>query len=97
MEYFERYITLAVEVVNSAFKSKLNIETIDNVEIDQYVISVGSEFFDYDDIIFLNQEFDLQLHNLVNNGIVSKKQYFDHLTKLSLFFASVESNNVVAA
>lgn len=97
LEYFERYITLAVEVVNSTFKSKLNIETMDNVEIDQYVISIGSEFFDYDDIIFLNQEFDLQLHSLVNNGIVSKKQYFDHLTKLSLFFASVESNNVVAA
>ncbi|EPR82909.1 hypothetical protein L289_2634 [Acinetobacter gerneri DSM 14967 = CIP 107464 = MTCC 9824] len=97
LEYFERYMTLAVEVVNSAFKCKLNIETFDNEEINQFVICVGSQFFNIEDIVYLNQKFESSLHILVNEEELSKDQYFDHLTKISLVFASIHPDSMVAA
>ena len=97
LEYFERYLTLAVEVANSTFKCNLKIESFDNDEINQFVICVGSQFFNNDDIVFLNQKFESSLHILVNGGGVSKDQYFDHLTKISLVFASTHPDSMMVA
>lgn len=96
LRFYEYYMTSALTTVCLLAKNNIEIESTDNIEIDQFVINLGIKNLEYNDIINLNQKFDFRIQELVNSGLIDKSVYFDHLNKLSLYFSIITSNEVAA-
>ncbi|AYA02103.1 hypothetical protein BEN74_03945 [Acinetobacter sp. WCHAc010034] len=96
LRFYEYYMTSALTTVNLLVKNNIEIESTDNIEIDQFIINIAIKNLEYIDIINLNQKFDSRIQELVNSGLIDKSLYFDHLNKLSLYFSIIISNEVAA-
>lgn len=94
--FYETYLTIALEVCKRFAISTFQLSSTDNVELGQFVICISSSILKYQDIIYLNQEFDREIQKLILSCKLDKIQYFNHLNKLSVFF-SVSSTTMEVA
>lgn len=87
IDFYETFLTIALNIVYKMCKSNVEIGSIDNHELGQFTLYISSTHLEYSDIVHLNQLFDIQINSLIESGDLDKSLYFDHLSKLSLIFS----------
>lgn len=97
IDFYESYLSIALNTVHKLSKNDVQIGLIENQELSLFTICIRSNFWDFSDIVTLNKMFDAQIFNYVESGVLDKSLYFDHLSKLSLIYSVERSMREDAA